>query len=446
MFTLIVLVLDFGLWALGVPSKELTLPKKCMSTTIKCPNCRHEFAMEEAVSEQYKKDLREQMISFTRKKEEEFQKKDIELSRKLQEQEADFQRKFSEEKKLIQEKLEEDIRKTIHNDFENRLTILQQSNEEQQEKLKAARQKELEFLQREQILKTREEELEISTQRKMQEERVKIADEIRRTEEQKNQSRETDFQLQLKEKEKQLEDQRRLIEEMKRKADQGSMQLQGEVQELALEKLLQDAFPFDLVEPVGKGIRGADCTLTIRNSTGQECGKIIYESKRTKNFELDWVDKLKTDMRQQNAQVAILVTRIMPRDMSCFGEKNGVWICNFSEVKALTEVLRDGVIRIFQASKNQQNKGDKMQLLYDYLTSSEFSEQWKAIREGFSSMKMSIQRERDMMERLWKTREKQLEKVLLNAAHIKGSMEGISGHEDFNMNLIDDMDEILGIE
>jgi len=417
-----------------------------MSTTIKCPNCRHEFAMEEAVSEQYKKDLREQMISFTRKKEEEFQKKDVELSKKLLDQELIFQQKFNEEKKLIQQKLEEDIRKAIHGDFENRLTILQQSNEEQQEKLKTARQKELEFLQKEQVLKNKEEELELSTQRKLQEERIKIADEIRRSEEQKNQTKETDFQLQLKEKEKQLEDQRKLIEEMKRKADQGSMQLQGEVQELALEKMLQEAFPFDLVEPVAKGIRGADCTLTVRNATGQECGKIIYESKRTKNFEADWIDKLKNDMRQQGAQVAILVTRVMPRDMTCFGEKNGVWICNFSEVKALTEALRDGVIRIFQASKNQQNKGDKMQLLYDYLTSSEFSEQWKAIREGFSSMKMSIQRERDMMERLWKTREKQLEKVLLNAAHIKGSMEGISGQEDFNMNLIDDMDEILGIE
>jgi hypothetical protein len=417
-----------------------------MPTTIKCPNCRHEFAMEEAVSEQYKKDLREQMIAFTRKKEEEYQKKDLELSKKLREQELSLQQNFDTEKKNIQQKLEEDLRKTIHQDFENRLTILQQSNEDQQEKLKTSRQKELEFLQKEQQLKIKEEELELSTQRKIQEERIKIADEIRRTEEQKNQSKETDFQFQLKEKEKQLEDQRKLIEEMRRKADQGSMQLQGEVQELALEKLLQGAFPFDLVEPIGKGVRGADCTLTVRNSTGQECGKIIYESKRTKNFETDWVDKLKNDMRQQGAQVAILVTRVMPRDMSCFGEKNGIWICNFSEVKALTEVLRDAVIRIYQASRNQQNKGDKMQLLYDYLTSNEFSEQWKAIREGFSSMKMSIQRERDMMEKLWKTREKQLEKVLLNAAHIKGSMEGISGQDEFNMNLIDDTDEILGIE
>jgi hypothetical protein len=417
-----------------------------MSTTIKCPNCRHEFAMEEAVSEQYKKDLRDQMIAFTQKKEEEFRKKTQDLSRQLREQEDVFQRKLDDEKKTIQKSLEENLRKSIHDDFENRLSILQQSNEEQQEKLKAARQKELEFLQKEQSLKNKEEELELTTKRTLLEERIKIADEVRRIEEQKNQAKETDFQLRLKELEKQLEDQKKLADEMKRRADQGSTQLQGEVQELALEKLLQAAFPFDLVEPIGKGVRGADCTLTVRNSSGQECGKIIYESKRTKNFEADWVDKLKSDMRQQGAQVAILVTRVMPRDMNCFGEKNGVWICNFTEVKALTEVLRDGVIRISQASRNQQNKGDKMQLLYDYLTSSEFSEQWKAIREGFSSMKMSIQRERDTMEKLWKSREKQLEKVLLNAAHIKGSMEGISGQEEFNMNLIDDMDEILGIE
>jgi hypothetical protein len=417
-----------------------------MSTTIKCPNCRHEFAMEEAVSEQYKKDLREQMIAFTQKKEDEFRKKAQDLSKQLLDQEEVFQKKLVEEKKLIQQTLEENIRKTIHNDFENRLSILQQSNEEQHEKLRTARQKELEFLQKEQALKNKEEELEISLQRKLQEERTKIGEEIRSIEQQKNQTRETDFQLRLKELEKQLEDQKKLAEEMKRRAEQGSTQLQGEVQELALEKLLQAAFPFDLVEPIGKGVRGADCTLTIRNNSGQECGKIIYESKRTKNFETDWVDKLKNDMRQQGAQVAILVTRVMPRDMNCFGEKNGIWVCNFTEVKALTEVLRDGVIRIFQASRNQQNKGDKMQLLYDYLTSSEFSEQWKAIREGFSSMKMSIQRERDTMEKLWKTREKQLEKVLLNAAHIKGSMEGISGQEEFNMNLIDDANEILGIE
>ncbi len=402
--------------------------------------------MEEAVSEQYKKDLREQMISFTRKKEEEFLQKSADFSKQLQQQQELFNKKMTEEKKLLQQSLEENLRKIIGADFENRLFLLQQSNNDQQEKLKFARQKELEFLQKEQDLNNKEAELELSVQRQLHEEREKISGEIRRIEELRSAAKETEHQLRLKEKEKQLEDQKRLIEEMQRKAEQGSMQLQGEIQELALETLLQSAFPFDVVAPVGKGVRGADCTLTIRNQLGQECGKIIYESKRTKNFEADWIDKLKHDMRQQGAHLAVLVTRVMPKDMECFGEKNGVWICNFSEVKAMSHVLRDGIIRIFQAARTRQNKGDKMQLLYDYLTSTEFSEQWKAIREGFSSMKMSIQRERDMMEKLWKAREKQLEKVLLNAAHIKGSMEGIAGQDTINMDLIDDTDEILGIE
>jgi len=402
--------------------------------------------MEEAVSEQYKKDLREQMISFTRKKEEEFQKRTADVEKLLGQQQDLFNKKLNEEKKQLQQTMEENLRKSISADFENRLALLQQSNQDHQEKLKLARDKELQFLQREQELKNKEAELELSVQRKLQEEREKIAGEIRSIEEQKTAAKETEHQLRLKEKEKQLDDQKKLIEELQRKAEQGSMQLQGEVQELALESLLQASFPFDVVEPVGKGVRGADCTLTVRNNLGQECGKIIYESKRTKNFEGDWVDKLKHDMRQQGAQLAVLVTRVMPKDMDCFGEKNGVWICDFSEVRALSQVLRDGIIRIFQAARTQQNKGDKMQLLYDYLTGSEFSEQWKAVREGFSTMKTSIQRERDMMEKLWKAREKQLEKVLLNAAHIKGSMEGIAGQDSFSMDLIDDTDEILGIE
>ena len=225
---------------------------------------------------------------------------------------------------------------------------------------------------------------------------------------------------------------------MKRKAEQGSMQLQGEVMELALEEMLRATFPFDLVSEVGKGVRGADCLQTIRNQFGQECGKIIYESKRTNRFAQDWIEKLKADMRSQGADIAILVTQAMPLDMEQFGEKNGIWICSFTEVKALAQVLRDSIIKVYLAAKNQENKGDKMHMLYDYLTSNEFSEQWKAIREGFMSMKLSIQRERDAMEKLWKAREKQLEKVLLNAAHVRGSIEGIAGSDTVNLNLVDD--------
>jgi hypothetical protein len=243
--------------------------------------------------------------------------------------------------------------------------------------------------------------------------------------------------MKLKELEEKLEAQRKLADEMKRKAEQGSMQTQGEVQELLLEEMLRSSFPFDLIAEVGKGVRGADCIQTVRNSFGQECGKIIFESKRTKDFANDWIDKLKADMRSQGADVAVIVTQALPKDMNSFGEKDGVWICSFAEAKAVVAVLRDAVIKIFNATKSQDNKGDKMHLLYDYLTSREFAEQWQAIREGFMSMKISIQKERDAMEKLWKQREKQLEKVLLSAAHVRGSIEGISG-TDVDLNLLED--------
>jgi hypothetical protein len=221
------------------------------------------------------------------------------------------------------------------------------------------------------------------------------------------------------------------------------MQLQGEVQELILEELLRSNFPFDLIEEVGKGVRGADCVQVVRNQFGQECGKIIYESKRTKDFGGDWIEKLKKDMRSMGVDVAVIVSQCYPKGMDCFGQRDGVWICSFEEVNAVAYVLRDGILRLSSAMKSQENRGDKMHMLYDYLTGAEFSEQWKAIREGFMSMKLSIQRERDAMERLWKAREKQLEKVLLNATHIRGSIEGIAGSDTIHLSLTDGDDELL---
>lgn len=395
-----------------------------MSTTIKCPQCGTEFEPNESIRQEIERELNQKATEWQRKKNEE------------------FLLKLDEEKKRLQKTLEENIRKSISLDYENQLRLFEQASKENEEKLKQARQQQLEFLRKEQELKTKEAELELSVQKKLQEEREKLSAEIRKLEEQRIAARETEHQLQIREMQKQLEDQRKLIDEMKRKSEQGSMQLQGEVQELALEEMLRLAFPFDMITEVGKGVRGADCIQTVRNNFGQECGKIIYESKRTSSFGVDWIEKLKADMRSQGADMAVIVTRTMPRDMDCFGIKDGVWICNFSEVKPLAGVLRDGVLRVFNTAKSNENKGDKMHLLYSYLTSNEFAEQWRAIREGFIAMKNSIQKERDAMERLWKSREKQLEKVLLNAAHIRGSIEGISGLESINLNLLESSEEI----
>ena len=390
-----------------------------MPAPIKCPNCGHLFEPNDAIRDEVQKELRQKMMEWQTQK----------------------QKEFETEKTKIQKETEEALRKNIASDFENKLRLLEQNNKDNEEKLKEARQQQLEILKKEQDLKNKEAELEISVQKKLQQEREKLSDEIRKLEEQRIAAKETEFHLRLKEMEKQLDDQRKLAEEMRRKAEQGSMQLQGEVQELALEEMLRAAFPFDLIAEVGKGVRGADCIQTVRNSFGQVCGKIIYESKRTKDFGGDWIEKLKADMRSQGADVAVIVTQAMPKDMNQFGEKDGVWVCSFSEVKAVVHMLRDGIIKISTALKSQDNKGDKMHLLYDYLTSSEFAEQWKAIREGFMSMKLSIQKERDAMEKLWKAREKQLEKVLLNAAHVRGSVEGIAGMNSVDLNLLEDGSE-----
>ena len=414
-----------------------------MATDIKCPGCGHNFPVEEAMTEEYKKELREKMVSFTRQKEEEFQKKLEEFSRKEQAQLQEFEKKLNEEKQLLKQNMEEALRKTIAEDFQNKLQLLEAANKESEEKLKLARLQELEYLKKEQQLKTKEQELEIALHRKLQEERNLLSEQIRKQEQEKNNLRETEFQLKLKELEKQLDDQKKLADEMKRKAEQGSMQLQGEVQELILEELLRNAFPFDIISEVGKGIRGADCIQTVRNQFGQECGRIIYESKRTKDFSNDWIEKLKKDLRSQGADVAVIVTQCYPKGMDCFGEKDGIWICSFEEAKAVAFVLRDSLIKLFNVSKSQENRGEKMHMLYDYLTSKQFTEQWSAIREGFLSMRLSIQRERDAMEKLWKTREKQLEKILINASGIQGSIEGIAGSENIHLSLVDDSDPLL---
>jgi hypothetical protein len=388
-----------------------------MPAEIKCPNCGHEFEPNEAIREEVKKELRTKAVEWEKKKDQEYQVK------------------LDEERIRMQKTVEENLRKSIAADFENKLHLLEQNNKDNEEKLKAARQKEAEFLRKEQDLKNKEAELEINVQRQLQKEREKLTEEIRKIEEQKIANKETDYQLRQKELEKQLDDQKKLVEEMRRRSEQGSSQLHGEVQELALEEMLRTAFPFDSVEEVGKGVRGADCIQIVRNNFGQQCGKIIYESKRRQNFSNDWIEKLKADMRSSGSDIAVIVSTVLPKDMDCFGIKDGVWICSFGEVKALAAVLRDGVIRVYTTAKSNENRGDKMHLLYDYLTSNEFAEQWKAIREGFMSMKLSIQKERDAMEKLWKAREKQLEKVLLNAAHIRGSIEGISG-TDVDLNLL----------
>ena len=416
-----------------------------MATHIKCPNCATVFDVENVLSNEAEQKIKlqyeqkwnqsQEKIGADRKKLED----DLRVfeERKKAENEL-FQKRLQQEKQKMETELQQQLRKTIAGDFENKLKLLTQNNEEIEEKLKNARQKEIEYYRREQELKNKEQELELQLQKQLLKAREELTAQVRKEETERVSIKETEYQLRLKELEKQLEDQRKLAEEMKRRAEQGSTQLQGEAQELLLEALLKDHFPFDVIGEVGKGVEGADCIQTVRNHLGSDCGSIIFESKRTKTFNNAWIEKLKNDMRNRGADVAILVTQAYPREMRCFGEKDGVWICSFSEVLALTTALRHTIIRVADAKRMDENKGEKMHLLYTYLTGNEFRHNIETIVGGFLSMKNSITKERIQMEKLWKEREKQLEKVLISTSGLYGSIKGIAGASIGNIPLLED--------
>jgi hypothetical protein len=244
---------------------------------------------------------------------------------------------------------------------------------------------------------------------------------IKKSEREKN-------ELVIKELEKKLEDQKILTDEMQRKQEQGSVQLQGEVQELALEEWLRSNFPLDTITEVKKGARGADCMHIVNTRIKENCGSIYYESKRTKDFGKGWIEKFKNDIRESGATVGIIVTEVMPPGMERMGLREGVWICNYEEFKGLCFVIREHITALDLALSSQENKGEKMIMLYDYLTGNEFRLQVEGIIEGYSQMQADLETEKRSVTGHWKKREKQLQKVLSNTNFMYSSLRGIAGN------------------
>ena len=424
-----------------------------MTNDITCPNCGKSIDVENVLAadiekkyqQEYQSKLNDELLLIETDKKT-FEAEQLQFEEKKKNLNDLFAERLKQEKSKIAVELQEQIQKSVTSDFENKLKLLEQQNIDNSTKLKEAREQELEYFKKEEALKNKEAELEITIQKKLQSERITLTDTIRQQEQSKNSLKEDELNMRMKELEKQLEDQKKLADEMKRKAEQGSMQLQGEVQELALEELLRANFPFDVISEVGKGVRGADCIQTIRNANGQDCGKIIFESKRTESFTAEWIEKLKTDMLSQGADIAVIVTKSMPKDMDQFGEKNGVYICNFKEVKSLTTVLRNAIIKINESKKSQENKGEKMVSLYNYLTSQEFVGNWNAIRDGFRNLRGMLQKEREDFEKNWKKKEKQIDLIIQNSLHISGSIEGIAGQNTIDMQLNNNQDDTAIIE
>lgn len=404
------------------------------SGLIKCPNCSFEFNGQEVLShqaeEKIKKEYQQQLAqqnAILFKEREKIEQERAEFLLKKQNENQLFQEKVNKELEKEKQKLnaeaeaeKQKLKQELATENELKIQQLQKENEERKKENIALKQKEIALMQQEQKLKEEQENFQLNLQKQLLEQTETITQEARKKERELQELKFAEF-------EKKFADQKNLIEEMKRKAEQGSMQLQGEVLELALEELLKNEFPFDVIEGVAKGVKGADIIQTVMNNYHQPCGKIIMESKRTKAFSDGWIEKLKADQREQGATLAVIITETLPKDMPRFGRKDGIWICNFAEVKSLVFVLREMLLREFSIRTAEDNKGDKMQLLYNYLTSDDFRQRVEAIVEGFTTMKMDIEKEKRALQSIWKQREKQIEKVITNTVDMYASIKGIAG-------------------
>ncbi|WP_104760759.1 DUF2130 domain-containing protein [Helicobacter cetorum] len=406
---------------------------------ITCPKCQAVINVSEVLYKQVELENQNKFLTKQKEFEKEINEKRQQyknhlkaLEQKeqaLKQQEQDQKTRFDDEVKrasalALQDervKIIEEARKNAFLEQQKSLELLKKELDEKSKQVQELHQKEAEIEKLKRENNEVESKLKAENEKRLNEKLILERERIQKALLEEN-------ELKFKQKEEQLEMLKNELKNAQRKAELSSQQLQGEVQELAIEEYLIQKFPLDCIEEVKKGQRGGDCIQVVHTNEFQNCGKIYYESKRTKEFQKTWIEKLKSDMREIGADVGVIVSEVLPKEMQRMGLVQGVWVCSFEEFKGLSAVLREGVIKVSLAKRSQENKSDKMSLLYHYLTSSEFVMQVEAIVEGFSQMKADLESEKRSMARIWKSREKQIEKVLDNTINMYGSIKGIAGN------------------
>jgi len=377
-----------------------------------------EFAdLKEQLAEKSKKleETQKQEIEL-RKRERQLSEKEDLLKKELDEKEKKLKEQFLEEKKLIAQKVKIDVESAQ----KAQLTDLQEQLLEKSQRLEKAQQQELELRKQQRQLEEDKRAFELEMNRKLDIERQKIAEKVAREFEENHKFKDA-------EKDKQLLDMRTQIEELKRKAEQGSQQAQGEVLEVEFEHLLKEDFPFDEILPVSKGVKGGDVIQTVKTQSGRVCGKILWETKRTKSWSDGWIQKVKEDQREAKADLSVIVSEVLPRGFHHFRQIDGVWVTDIPSALSLSLALRVVLIQVAKARDIQTGKEEKMEIVYSYLTGVEFRNRVQAIVESFVAMKKDLDAEKRAMAATWSKREKQIERVVLNIAGMHGDLEGIVG-------------------
>jgi hypothetical protein len=396
-----------------VRSQVSNIEKKIKEDTEKVVTERYEMNMKDLNDRLLE---REQKISVYNKQQQEFARKEKELSVKEESIENMIAEQVSKQVDEAKKKAIEDATK------ENSIAMsdMQSQIKELQEKLSSAHEEELKLRKKQRDLEADKKEWDLNKERELDAAKDEIFHKA------KSES-DADFKLKLRDKDLKLEQLTKTVEQLNKKLEQGSQQLQGESQELELEDTLKHHFPSDEIIPIAKGVKGADIIQKVKNQYGYECGIILWESKRHKRYDPKWIEKLKDDQRNEKANVAVLITQVLPENISTFGLECGVYVGSFNSAVGIALALRDQLFKIQMLRQSDVGKNQKMESLYNYLTSHEFSQRIAAILEAFESMQKQIADERKAFEKQWSLRSKLLSQVIKSTAGMHGDLKGLIG-------------------
>jgi hypothetical protein len=398
--------------------------------TIVCPQCKVEIKLTETLAAPIIESTRQKFEAEAQKRDAQLRQREAALAEELKRLDAakasldeQLQQRLAQERAAIAAAESKKAREALSLEIDRSKQELAERDRlltERDAKLKAAQQAELDLRRKQLELEEKSREVDLTVARRVAEEsdRVRQAAVKQATDE---------YQLKVAEKEKVIADMQRQVEELKRKADQGSQQLQGEVQELELESLLRERFPRDVIEPVPKGQFGGDVLQRVCSASGLACGTILWESKRTKNWSDTWLPKLRDDQRAAKAEVAALLTTVLPKGINSFDQIDGVWVTDARCVMPVAVVLRHALIEVAGARQASDGQQTKMALVYDYLLSPAFRHRVQAIVEAFSIMQEDLDKERKAISKQWEKRQKQINRVLDATSGLWGDLQGIAG-------------------
>ena len=399
--------------------------------TISCPNCSTEIKLTESLAAPLIQATRQEYEAKIAEKESDVSKREAEL-RAQQKAVADAQKAIDEqvaeklktEREVITTEEKKKAKLAAASDLHAKtreLAELQEVLQQRNAKLEEAQKAQADIIRKQRELDDAKRELELTVEKRVQ----ASIEEVR---EKATKKAEDSLKLKVSEKEEQIASMKRQIEELKRKAEQGSQQLQGEVMELELEEILRAKFSYDSIEPVAKGEFGGDIIQRVISPMGLSCGAILWESKRTKNWSEAWLVKLRGDQRTAKAEISVLITQALPKNIDSFSHVDGIWVTAPQYALPLVIALRQTLIEVANSKQSQEGQQTKMELVYDYLTGPRFRHRVEAIVEKFSDMQADLDREKKAMTRLWAKREAQIQGVIESTVGMYGDLQGIAGH------------------